>query len=101
MANIINHNDRVERRIHRWKNSPARKVHKVVDKVVRSGGGIEKENLLLFIKTECRVKSPVGTLSSLKTDAGNSYGKAFIEEDGLIKLDPEKAEMILRTWQGE
>lgn len=91
--------DKVERRIKGWKDSPMLKVHITLDKIIKSGNSIEKNNLITFLKVEYNFKNPYAIIQSLKTDAGHSFGKALIEREGIIKLNPEKEKLILNAWK--
>jgi hypothetical protein len=93
--------DKVERRIKGWKNNSNSIVHKVIDKLIISGGKYSKEKLVEFIKNNCNVTNPGLTISHLKTDAGNSYGNALIERDGFILLHPDKARLINTVWKSK
>lgn len=64
-----------------WSNKPRLNVHKIIAKLKQSNGKISRPELTKYILDTEISKNPEGAITSLMTNAGNSYGKVF-EEDG-------------------
>ena len=92
-------NDELLKSIRSWKRKPNGKVHKIVDKIINNPNGIDKNQLLAFISIDCDGKNPEGTLASMKTNKGNSYGRILFVENDIVKLVPELETDIINIWK--
>lgn len=97
---IADDNTKVARRIEKWANSPDSKVHRIIKAfVVESRNG---KALVDNVRRRCSNPEDAAfyldgfnaCLASLKTNAGNSYGKLFVEDDGYLSIFEEVREMF-------
>lgn len=93
-ANAVDRN-KVRNRIAGWATQTDSKVHKILKAffaVCRNG-----KALVCDVEQKCsnaRLQNFRGSLASLKTDAGNSYGKVFEQSGEYIEICEEAREII-------
>ena len=69
-----------------------------MDKIYDSGCKMPKQDLLDYMN-DSAIKSPSGTLASLMTDRGNSYGKyLFVDSDNFVSILPELEAEFKTIW---
>lgn len=76
-----------------WASKPQLNVHKIIA-IVNQHKQIEKEFLFQEIINNSISSNPQGALLSLMSDKGNSYGKVFVEQSGVITFLPEIIDSI-------
>jgi len=84
-------------RIRKWAGKPGTNVNKIIGIVVRSQGGIPREELLKEIGRRTPSRNPgwaVFGLTTPKTE--KDYGRVFVDVDGIVKLHPDVADEVLR-----
>ena len=82
-------------RIRAWSGKPALNVHKIIALVVRAESGIPRDGLVQSVSRVTQSKSAYGAVASLLTDSGNAYGLVFEDVNGVIRLHPDVAELVL------
>jgi len=86
-------------RIVDWSRRPDLNVHKIIELVVQSQGGICRDDLVKRAADITQSKNPYGAVASLLTDSGNAYGRVLTESDGLIRIHREVEEQVRAlTW---
>lgn len=96
----VEDNLKVERRIASWATNSNSKVHKIIKSFVAES----HDGRALVNDVRLRCSNPENAdfyldgfnacLASLKTNAGNSYGKLFVEEDGHLSIFEEVKELF-------
>lgn len=92
--NAVDHN-KVQNRIAGWATRTDSKVHKILKAffaVCRNGKALVRD-----VEQKCsnvHIQNFGGSLASLKTDAGNSYGKVFEQSGDYIKICEEARAII-------
>jgi len=82
-----------------WACKPNLNVHKIIA-IVAEKKQLYKIELLNLIEKSGMSKNPNGTLLSLMSNKGNSYGKVLFEENELISFVPEITERInMYNWK--
>jgi hypothetical protein len=77
-----------------WSRKPGSKVHKIIALVVQKRSGISRAELVIQVADITKSKNPYGAVASLLTDCGNSYGHVFEDNDSIIRVRPEFAELV-------
>lgn len=80
-------------RIFEWADKPYSIVYKIIT-VYLQYESITCSGLIDKLKTLHIATDPYGSVHSLMTDKGNSYGRVFMEENGFLVFVPELRERI-------
>lgn len=80
-------------RIFEWADKPYSIVYKIIA-VYLQYERITCSGLIDKLKTLHIATDPYGSVHSLMTDKGNSYGRVFMEENGFLVFVPELGERI-------
>src|SRR5262249_43406187 len=75
-------------KIRLWASKPGQNVHRIIGIVVRRGP-LPRELLVQEIQRLHISLNPYGAVASLMTNAGNAYGRVFIEQAGLLSIHPK------------
>lgn len=75
-------------RIRRWAQNPGQENHKLICAYLEleTQGNVTLDTFRKYCIEKYDVKKFNGNFHSMKTDNGNSHGKVFYEDQGLIKL---------------
>jgi hypothetical protein len=85
-------------RVHLWAMRPTSNVYRIVD-IVNRAGSLNRHQLIREIeRLRISINAP-GAVASLLTNAGNSYGRIFVEKAGLISIHPERAAQVRQYWR--
>lgn len=76
-------------RITQWAAKPNLKVHRIIGIVVRAGGSISRNTLIMEIQRATGSKNAYGAIASLLTSKGNAYGRVFEDVNGMIRIHPD------------
>lgn len=79
----------VEGRIRLWAKRPDSIAHKIMALVVNSPGGLVRTDLVAKVQKHTKSKNPYGAVASLMTSEGNAYGRALIDDDGIVTIHPD------------
>lgn len=82
-----------------WSTKPDLKVHKIIAIACENTDGLPKEVFMQKLIDLNISKNPQGSLLSLMSDKGNSYGKVFQENKNIITFVPEVFKHIVKySW---
>lgn len=88
-------------RIEKWNNSRNQLSHKAIAyylKLLKDNGSVTRDQFT-GVLDESGYTNARGTVASLMTNAGNSYGRIFCEENGQLIIIPELRKAILdKEW---
>lgn len=79
----------IVRRLRTWSRKPELNVHRVIAIVVRSDGGLSRDELISEVRRMTASKNAYGTVASLLTSKGNAYGRVLEDINGVIRLHSE------------
>jgi len=77
---------------------PTSNVYRIVD-IVNCAGSLSRHRLIREIERLRISRNAPGAVASLLTNAGNAYGRIFVEKAGLISIHPERAAQVRQYWQ--
>ena len=90
---VRKHAESKAHRIFKWADSPSQICHKIIAVYLQydrlTAGDLVDKLISIGIATDA-----YGSVHSMMTDGGNSYGKVFMEEDGYLVFIPELRESI-------
>jgi len=77
-------------RVETWAARPTQDNHRIIRAFLEleKSGEVTREALRARCETDLGMANFAGKYASLKTDAGNSYGKVFFEQDGCVRMWP-------------
>lgn len=81
-----------------WAMRPTSNVYRIVD-IVNCAGSLSRHRLILEIERLRISRNAPGAVASLLTNAGNAYGRIFVEKAGLISIHPERAAQVRQYWR--
>jgi hypothetical protein len=88
-------------KIRRWALDPDSNVHRIIGIVVHHGP-LSRTHLQAENMRRDFSKNPGGAIASLLTNKGNSYGRVFREQGGLLSVHPEiEGEVRKHRWASE
>lgn len=77
-------------RIFKWAKSPNQLSYKIVKIFLENRNkSLSANDFILLLKSMDVNKNPYGSVRSMMSDAGNSYGRIFMEDCGVLVLIPE------------
>lgn len=86
----------MKERIRLWASRPGSNVHKIIALVVASPGGLVRHDLVRRVQKATSSANPYGAVASLMTSAGNAYGRALIDDDGIVSIHPDVRDEVAR-----
>jgi hypothetical protein len=78
----------VIRRVQGWASKPHLNVHRIIAIVVRSSGGVSRDELVNEAARITNTKNAYGAVASLLTSKSNAYGRVLEDVGGIIRLHP-------------
>jgi len=88
-------------KIRRWASNPYLKVHRIIGVLVRHGS-LTRDRFAAEVQRLGITDGAYGSIASLMTNAGNAYGRVFIEQGNLICFHPEiMGEIGKHQWRGD
>jgi hypothetical protein len=83
-------------RLRLWAAKPASNVHRII--ALMCGQPMPRHELVAQIEAAGFSRDARGAIASLMTDAGNAYGRVFVEHAGVLHLHPDIADIVRRLW---
>jgi len=85
-----------------WANKPHQNNHRIIRAFIRleQHGAVRLEELKNLCETEYGVNNFARNYASMKTNAGNSHGNVFYDEDGRVLVWPRVHEEIKKYFEG-
>lgn len=80
-------------RIFKWADCPSQVSHKIIA-IYLKNDHLTAGDLVDELKKAGVATDPYGSVHSMMTDKGNSYGKVFMEDDGYLVFIPELEESM-------
>lgn len=84
----------IVRRLRTWSSKPDLNVHRTIAIVMRSDNGLSRDALLAEMGRGTSSKNAYGTIASMLTNKGNSYGRVLQNVEGIIRIHPAIAEEV-------
>jgi hypothetical protein len=81
-----------------WAMRPTSNVYRIVD-IVNRVGSLSRHQLIREIERLRISRNAPGAVASLLTNAGNAYGRIFVEKAGLISIHPVRAAQVRQYWR--
>lgn len=86
----------LEERIRLWAARPKSIVHKIIAQVVAFPGGLVRHDLVRRVQQFTTSRNPPGAIASLMTSQGNAYGRALIDDGGIVSIHPDVRDEVAR-----
>lgn len=83
-------------RVRLWAARPDSIVHKIIAIVASTPGGLVRQDLVAKVRQRTRSKNPYGAVASLMTSEGNAYGRALMDDDGIVTIHPDVRDEVAR-----
>lgn len=84
-------------RVQLWANRPMQAPHKIIRAFLNlaTAGDVDLSNFKIYCEETLKISGFAGKYASMKTDAGNSYGKVFFDNGRIVQMWPEiKLEVV-------